>query len=78
MDKIAYQLKDEIQIIGLRYFNVYGYNEFYKGKTASMVIQLGHQILNKKPPKLFEGSEKIFRDFIFIDDFSRSNNYSFS
>ena len=71
MDNIALQCEKtnpDIRIIGLRYFNVYGPGEFYKGKTASVVIQLGHQILDNKMPRLFEGSNKIFRDFIHIDD----------
>ena len=38
-----------------------------------MVIQLGHQILNGQRPKLFEGSNKILRDFIFIDDVTQAN-----
>jgi ADP-L-glycero-D-manno-heptose 6-epimerase len=33
-----------------------------------MVIQLGHQILDGKAPRLFKGSDQIFRDFIYIDD----------
>ena len=33
-----------------------------------MVIQLGHQILDGKAPRLFVGSDQIFRDFIYIDD----------
>tara|TARA_B110000003_G_scaffold255543_1_gene272390 strand:+ start:5672 stop:6676 length:1005 start_codon:yes stop_codon:yes gene_type:complete len=61
------------KIYGLRYFNVYGPGEFYKDKTSSMVIQLGHQILSGKPPGLFTGSEKIFRDFIYIDDIVDAN-----
>ena len=76
MDKIADSYRSsnqEINIIGLRYFNVYGHNEFYKGKTASMVIQLGHQILNGNAPRLFENSNKIFRDFIHIDDVVHAN-----
>ena len=76
MDKIADKyrsLNQEINIVGLRYFNVYGHNEFYKGKTASMVIQLGHQILNGNAPRLFENSNKIFRDFIHINDVVQAN-----
>jgi len=38
-----------------------------------MVIQLGHQILNGQAPRLFEGSDKILRDFIFIDDVLQAN-----
>ena len=38
-----------------------------------MVIQLGHQILDGNSPKLFEGSNKILRDFIYIEDVVQAN-----
>ncbi len=62
-----------ISIVGLRYFNVYGANEFFKNKTASTVVQFGHQILAGKTPRLFEGSDKIIRDFIYIEDIIQAN-----
>jgi len=76
MDQIAAKYSDSnpgIKIIGLKFFNVYGPKEYFKDKTSSMVIQLGHQILNGQTPRLFEGSDKIFRDFIFIDDVIQAN-----
>ncbi|PLY09224.1 MAG: ADP-glyceromanno-heptose 6-epimerase [Arcobacter sp.] len=76
MDNITYDyLKDDldISIVGLRYFNVYGPREFYKNKTASTVIQFGHQIIAGNTPKLFEGSDKILRDFIYIEDVIQAN-----
>lgn len=76
MDNITYEYlkKDlEISIVGLKYFNVYGPREFYKNKTASMIVQFGHQILKGLTPKLFEGSDKILRDFIYIDDIIQAN-----
>jgi ADP-L-glycero-D-manno-heptose 6-epimerase len=76
MDQIAENFQKNnphISLVGLRYFNVYGQKEFFKGKTASMVIQLGHQILNGKSPRLFSGSDKIFRDFIYISDVIEAN-----
>ena len=76
MDQIAkdFAVKNtDIVIVGLRYFNVYGPREYYKKNTSSMVIQLGHQILNGNPPRLFEGSDSIFRDFIYIDDVIQAN-----
>ena len=76
MDNITYKyLKQNlnISIVGLRYFNVYGHREFYKNKTASTVIQFGHQILAGNAPKLFEGSDKILRDFIYIEDVIQAN-----
>ncbi|HIP60550.1 MAG TPA: NAD-dependent epimerase/dehydratase family protein, partial [Campylobacterales bacterium] len=63
----------DISIVGLRYFNVYGPREFYKNKTASTVVQFGHQILKGDTPKLFEGSDKILRDFIYIEDVIQAN-----
>lgn len=76
MDNITYAyLKKglDIGVVGLKYFNVYGPREFYKNTTASMVVQFGHQILAGKTPKLFEGSDKILRDFIYIEDIIQAN-----
>ncbi|MCW8838317.1 MAG: ADP-glyceromanno-heptose 6-epimerase [Thiovulaceae bacterium] len=76
MDNISYKYIEEgvdISIVGLKYFNVYGPREYFKNKTASMVVQFGHQILDGKTPKLFEGSDKILRDFIYIDDVIQAN-----
>ena len=76
MDQIASQYSKEnpnLTIVGLRFFNVYGPREYYKDNTSSMVIQLGHQILDGKIPRLFKGSDQIFRDFIYIDDVLQAN-----
>jgi ADP-L-glycero-D-manno-heptose 6-epimerase len=75
MDHLAYEWmkKEDFPIVGLRYFNVYGPREFFKGKTASMVLQFGLQILRGQNPRLFEGSDKIFRDFIYIEDVIQAN-----
>lgn len=75
MDNLSreYMKKSDISIVGLRYFNVYGPREFFKNTTASMVLQFGHQILAARNPKLFEGSDKILRDFIYIGDIIQAN-----
>ncbi|SFV53200.1 ADP-L-glycero-D-manno-heptose-6-epimerase [hydrothermal vent metagenome] len=80
MDNIANEYierEDEksqgISIVGLRYFNVYGAREYFKDKTASTVIQFGHQMMAGEIPKLFEGSDKILRDFIYIEDVIQAN-----
>jgi len=76
MDNITYKyIKQgvDISIVGLKYFNVYGPREFFKNSTSSMVVQFGHQILKGLTPKLFEGSDKILRDFIYIDDIIQAN-----
>jgi ADP-L-glycero-D-manno-heptose 6-epimerase len=71
MDCIALNLMRETKnfnIIGLRYFNVYGYGEAEKGPTSSTIFQFTQQILKGKNPILFKGSDRIFRDFVFIKD----------
>lgn len=75
MDNLSreYMLQTQIKIVGLRYFNVYGAREYFKNTTASMVLQFGHQILSGKNPRLFEGSDKILRDFIYIEDIIQAN-----
>ena len=75
MDHLSYDYMKtcNISIVGLRYFNVYGPREYFKNTTASMVLQFGHQILSGKNPRLFEGSDKILRDFIYIEDIIQAN-----
>jgi ADP-L-glycero-D-manno-heptose 6-epimerase len=75
MDNLAakYIENSLIRIVGLRYFNVYGEREFFKDKTASMVLQFGLQLLKGESAKLFEGSDKIQRDFIYIEDVIGAN-----
>ena len=61
------------QVVGLRYFNVYGYQENHKNKMASVVYHMLHQIENNENIQLFEGSDGFLRDFIFIDDVVKIN-----
>lgn len=75
MDNIQRKLikdKKYDKITGLRYFNVFGSKEYYKGTTASMILQLGIQMINKKQAKLFKHGEQK-RDFVFIDDVIQAN-----
>lgn len=65
--------KGESQIVGFRYFNVYGPHEQHKGGMASVAFHLMNQIRDTGNVKLFEGSHgyeagEQRRDFVFIDD----------
>ena len=74
MDGIAEKemKKADIAIIGLRYFNVYGPGEKYKGKSASMIYQLYKQMEKNKRPRIFKwGGQK--RDFIYVKDVVQAN-----
>lgn len=58
---------NNLKVIGLRYFNVYGPGEFNKGKTSSMIFQIFKKIKNNVTPVLFKYGEQS-RDFVYIDD----------
>tara|TARA_B100000989_G_scaffold295811_1_gene277629 strand:+ start:1620 stop:2597 length:978 start_codon:yes stop_codon:yes gene_type:complete len=73
MTKEAIRKNNKLKVVGLRYFNVYGRGELNKGKTASMILQLATQLLDGKKPTLFNDSDNIFRDFIYINDVVRAN-----
>lgn len=70
--QIDYWVIDNIDefssIQGFRYFNVYGNGEENKGDQASPVSKFTKQIKETGKLKLFEGSDKFFRDFICVDD----------
>ena len=61
------------QVLGLRYFNVYGPQENHKGKMASVAFHLFGQLAQGQKMKLFAGSEGFRRDFIFVDDIVQMN-----
>jgi len=62
----------KLNIVGLRYFNVYGPGEQHKGKMASMIYQLYLQMSNNKNPRLFKYGEQK-RDFVYINDIVEAN-----
>jgi ADP-L-glycero-D-manno-heptose 6-epimerase len=61
------------QVVGLRYFNVYGPRESHKDDMASVVHKLHHELLESGRVRLFEGSDGFAageqrRDFVFVGD----------
>ncbi len=61
------------QVIGFRYFNVYGPREQHKGSMASVAYHLNTQIKAGENPKLFEGCDGYpdggqKRDFVYVSD----------
>ena len=59
--------EDAPHVVGLRYFNVFGPGEARKGRMASMVHHLTHQILGGQRPRLFEHGHHE-RDQVHVDD----------
>lgn len=70
--QIDYWVQNHIEefslIQGFRYFNVYGDGEENKGDQASPVSKFSKQIKETGKLKLFEGSDKFFRDFVCVDN----------
>ncbi|NOY74142.1 MAG: ADP-glyceromanno-heptose 6-epimerase [Gammaproteobacteria bacterium] len=61
------------QVVGLRYFNVYGPREQHKGNMASVAFHLNNQLLSHGEVKLFAGCDgygdgEQRRDFIYVSD----------
>ncbi|NOR79434.1 MAG: ADP-glyceromanno-heptose 6-epimerase [Methyloprofundus sp.] len=76
-------LDNTSQVIGLRYFNVYGPREQHKGRMASVAFHLHNQLLKGENPKLFEGCDGYdnggqLRDFIYIADIVAVNLWLFA
>jgi ADP-L-glycero-D-manno-heptose 6-epimerase len=55
-------------VIGCRFFNVYGDGEEHKGSQASPIHQFTKQAKETGTIKIFEGSKDYFRDFVHIQD----------
>lgn len=72
--------KRSAQIIGLRYFNVYGPREAHKGRMASVAYHFFNQYRAEGKVKLFEGCDGYanggqLRDFVSIEDVVKVNMY---
>ena len=62
---------------GLKFFNVYGPNEYHKGRMASMIFHGYNQIKKTGEVKLFKSHKPEFkdgeqlRDFIYVEDIAK-------
>lgn len=68
------------QVVGLRYFNVYGDREGHKGRMASVAFHFFNQYREHGRVRLFEGSGGYAdgeqrRDFISVEDVVKVNLY---
>jgi len=63
------------RVTGLKYFNVFGPNEYHKGRMASMVLKMAHianqegviRLYKSNDPDRFADGEQV-RDFIYVKD----------
>ncbi|WP_440617495.1 ADP-glyceromanno-heptose 6-epimerase [Cysteiniphilum sp. 6C5] len=66
------------QIVGLKYFNVYGPHETHKGSMASVAFHHYNQFKAHKKVKLFDAYDGFaagqqMRDFIYVEDAAKVN-----
>lgn len=66
------------QVVGLRYFNVYGPREQHKGSMASVAYHFNNQIRDTGEARLFAGTDgyadgEQLRDFVYVDDVCNVN-----
>lgn len=66
------------QVVGMRYFNVYGPGEAHKGSMASVAYHHYQQLQKGDTVKLFEGTDgygngEQRRDFVYVEDAANVN-----
>ncbi len=72
--------RTDTQVVGLRYFNVYGPREQHKGRMASVAYHFFNQYIEHGKIQLFEGSDGYsngnqLRDFVAVEDVVKVNLY---
>jgi ADP-L-glycero-D-manno-heptose 6-epimerase len=75
MEKVAADFvhaNHAMRVVGLRYFNVFGPRERFKGSVASIIWQLALQMRAGKRPRVFESGEQ-YRDHIYVKDVVKAN-----
>lgn len=72
---VKHQAKEfPAQYVGLKFFNVYGPNEYFKGSMASMVFHGYNQIKKDGVIRLFKSCNPVYedggqqRDFVYVKD----------
>ena len=79
-DQFVRRHKPVSQVVGLRYFNVYGPREQHKGRMASVAYHFFNQYRSNGKVRLFEGSGGYAngeqrRDFVAVEDVVKVNLY---
>lgn len=73
-DMLARGLPSPPQWAGLRFFNVYGPNEYHKGRMASVLFHKFGQVMRGEPATLFRSDRtgiadgEQMRDFVHVED----------
>ena len=74
VDRFEKRTKLPPQWVGLKFFNVFGPNEYHKGEMTSLIAKRFDEAKSGKPVRLFKSHREGFadgeqkRDFIYVDD----------
>ena len=80
---ITKQKRNPVQCVGLKFFNVYGPNEFHKSHMRSIILKIFQTISKNNYVKLFKSHNPNYRDgeqmrdFIYIKDVVKIVNFFF-
>ena len=64
--------ENEVEGVVLRLFNVYGPNEYHKGRMASTILHWFNQIKETEEITIFKNSKNYFRDFVWVEDIAKT------
>lgn len=73
-DLWAYRERVSDRMVGLKYFNVFGPNEYHKGHMASMIFKMAEKAKKGETIKLYKSNDPKYadgeqmRDFIYVKD----------
>lgn len=68
----AYSKINDLDVVGLRYFSVYGPREKAKGEYANLISQFAWKLMNDERPVIY-GDGTQTRDFTFVEDVVQAN-----
>lgn len=68
----AFHHQHQLEYVGLRYMNVYGPRQDYRGAYVAVVMRMLDAICNKEPMVLHGDGTQSY-DFVFVDDCARAN-----
>tara|TARA_Y100000589_G_scaffold319621_1_gene348401 strand:+ start:7666 stop:8643 length:978 start_codon:yes stop_codon:yes gene_type:complete len=68
----AYHHRYNLNFVGLRYMNVYGPRQDYRGAYIAVIMKMLNNIENNKSPIIYGDGNESF-DFIFVEDCAKAN-----
>ena len=70
---LAEKFSEDVNVIGLRYFNVYGKGQ--TGTYAGVITKFINKLKEKKSPEIFGDGSQI-RDFVYVGDVAEANLFA--